>query len=190
MVAPVESGLAGEVASPRRRRGICAQARGLGSNAVQLEGHVPRHRCLRGQRLKNAKLKKLLAEQMLDAAALRELLAKKWQGALSSAHQAVMGLSERRSARLSDRKMIHYRSCRPLGRSCAISPTRGNIEYRRLFVVLRHEGDPWASTASRGLFAKKALRRPGDGLGGAPWDRGRRSWLISSERRCSVDSRP
>jgi hypothetical protein len=24
-----------------------------------------------------------------------------------------------------------------------------------------------------------ALRRPGDGLGGAPWDRGRRSWLIS-----------
>ncbi len=26
----------------------------------------------------NAKLKKLLAEQMLDAAALRELLAKKW----------------------------------------------------------------------------------------------------------------
>ena len=35
------------------------------------------------QRLKqledeNAKLKKLLAEQMLDAAALRELLAKKW----------------------------------------------------------------------------------------------------------------
>jgi putative transposase len=28
----------------------------------------------------NAKLKKLLAEQMLDAAALRELLAKKWWG--------------------------------------------------------------------------------------------------------------
>jgi putative transposase len=28
----------------------------------------------------NAKLKKLLAEQMLDAAALRELLSKKWEG--------------------------------------------------------------------------------------------------------------
>lgn len=28
----------------------------------------------------NAKLKKLLAEQMLDAAALRELVSKKWQG--------------------------------------------------------------------------------------------------------------
>ncbi len=33
----------------------------------------------------NAKLKKLLAEQMLDVAALRELLAKKWQGPPPSA---------------------------------------------------------------------------------------------------------
>src|SRR6266850_6148100 len=33
----------------------------------------------------NARLKKLLAEQMLDAAALRELLAKKWWGPPPSA---------------------------------------------------------------------------------------------------------
>ncbi len=33
---------------------------------------------LRGLEEENAKLKKLLAEQMLDAAALRELLSKKW----------------------------------------------------------------------------------------------------------------
>lgn len=33
---------------------------------------------LRALEEENAKLKKLLAEQMLDAAALRELLAKKW----------------------------------------------------------------------------------------------------------------
>ena len=33
---------------------------------------------LRGLEEENAKLKKLLAEQMLDVAALRELLAKKW----------------------------------------------------------------------------------------------------------------
>ncbi len=33
---------------------------------------------LRALEDENAKLKKLLAEQMLDAAALRELLAKKW----------------------------------------------------------------------------------------------------------------
>lgn len=33
---------------------------------------------LRGLEEENAKLKKLLAEQMLDVAALRALLAKKW----------------------------------------------------------------------------------------------------------------
>ncbi len=33
---------------------------------------------LKPQEEENAKLKKLLAEQMLDAAALRELLSKKW----------------------------------------------------------------------------------------------------------------
>ena len=35
-------------------------------------------RRLRALEDENAKLKKLLADQMLDAAALRELLAKKW----------------------------------------------------------------------------------------------------------------
>ena len=35
-------------------------------------------RRLKDLEAENAKLKKLLAEQMLDAAALRELLAKKW----------------------------------------------------------------------------------------------------------------
>jgi len=49
-----------------------------------LESEIRRDGCLyRQKRLKaledeNAKLKKLLAEQMLDAAALRELLSKKW----------------------------------------------------------------------------------------------------------------
>ena len=50
---------------------------------LQVEGQLWWHGRLRGQRLnaleeENAKLKKLLAEQMLDAAALRELLSKKW----------------------------------------------------------------------------------------------------------------
>ncbi len=39
---------------------------------------VSEARCLRQLEDENAKLKKLLAEQLLDAAALRELLAKKW----------------------------------------------------------------------------------------------------------------
>lgn len=38
---------------------------------------------LNGQEEENAKLKKLLAEQMLDAAALRELLSKEWLGQFS-----------------------------------------------------------------------------------------------------------
>ena len=39
---------------------------------------VSEARRLRALEEENAKLKKLLAEQMLDAAALRELLSKKW----------------------------------------------------------------------------------------------------------------
>lgn len=39
---------------------------------------VPEAKRLKQLENENAKLKKLLAEQMLDAAALRELLAKKW----------------------------------------------------------------------------------------------------------------
>src|ERR1700752_973823 len=68
----------------------------------------------------NAKLKKLLAEQMLDAAALRELLSKKWEGPVAKraavAHlTAVMGLSERRACTIvgADRRMIRYQSRRP-----------------------------------------------------------------------------
>ena len=39
---------------------------------------VPDVRRLKALEDENAKLKKLLAEQMLDAAAMKELLAKKW----------------------------------------------------------------------------------------------------------------
>lgn len=39
---------------------------------------VPEAKRLKALEDENAKLKKLLAEQMLDAAALRELLSKKW----------------------------------------------------------------------------------------------------------------
>jgi putative transposase len=61
---------------------LAQQARCLRGDALQL-GQVRRHGCLRGQTTEaleeeNAKLKKLLAEQMLDADALRELLSRKW----------------------------------------------------------------------------------------------------------------
>jgi hypothetical protein len=68
--------------------GSGAQARRVGSDALQLdalqlEGKYGGMDVSEAKRLKqledeNAKLKKFLAEQMLDAAALRELLSKKW----------------------------------------------------------------------------------------------------------------
>ena len=84
----------------------CASMASPGSDALQLEGQVrrgwmsPRPNGVKQLEDENAKLKKLLAEQMLDAAALRELLSK-WVGPAVKregvAHlRATMGLSERR----------------------------------------------------------------------------------------------
>jgi putative transposase len=99
----------------------------------------------------NAKLKKLLAEQMLDAAALRELLSKKGRArrqARGVAHlRATMGLSERRACSIvsADRKMVRYRSCRPPDTELRtqlreLANERKRFGYRRLFVLLRQEG--------------------------------------------------
>jgi putative transposase len=62
---------------------LAPQTCGFRSDALQLESQVWRDERLRSQpsqgaREENARLKKLLADQMLDVAALRELLAKKW----------------------------------------------------------------------------------------------------------------
>ncbi|TRL33455.1 IS3 family transposase [Rhizobium straminoryzae] len=101
----------------------------------------------------NAKLKKLLAEQMLDVAALRELLFKKMVGPAAKrdavAHlRALMGLSERRACQIisADRKMIRYRSCRSPEvelrmKLRELANQRRRFGYRRLFIVLRREGE-------------------------------------------------
>ena len=101
----------------------------------------------------NAKLKKLLAEQMLDAAALRELLSK-WVGPAVKregvAHlRATMGLSERRACSIvsADRKMVRYRSCGPPDTELRtqlrdLANERKRFGDRRLFVLLRQEGEP------------------------------------------------
>ena len=73
----------------------------------------------------NAKLKKLLADQMLEASALRDVRpavshyqengrARAKREAVAHL-KAVMGLSERRTCFFvgADRKMIRYQSCRP-----------------------------------------------------------------------------
>ncbi|MGJ0532763.1 IS3 family transposase [Methylocystis sp.] len=101
----------------------------------------------------NARLKKLLAEAMLDSAALRELLHKKMVGPAAKregvAHlQAVMGLSERRACTLvsADRTMIRYQSRRVPDTALreqirVLANERKRFGYRRLFILLRQGGE-------------------------------------------------
>ncbi|WP_223569158.1 IS3 family transposase [Agrobacterium tumefaciens] len=117
----------------------------------------------------NAKLKKLLAEQMLDAAALRELLGKKMVGPAAKreavAHlKAVMGLSERRACQIisADRKMVRYRSRRPSEaelrtRLRDLANERRRFGYRRLFVLLRREGEPSGVNRVYRLYREEGL---------------------------------
>lgn len=111
----------------------------------------------------NAKLKKRLAEQMLDATALRELRPVAKREAVAHL-RAVMGLSERRACSIvaADRKMVRYRSRRPPDLALRaplrdLANERRRFGYRRLFVLLRRadESRP-GSTASIGSIARKA----------------------------------
>lgn len=117
----------------------------------------------------NARLKKLLAEQMLDAAALRELLQKMVGPAAKReavTHlKTVMGLSERRACQIisADRKTIRYRSNRPVetelrARLRELANERRRFGYRRLFVLLRREESRPASIASIGCIARKGFQ--------------------------------
>ena len=126
----------------------------------------------------NAKLKKLLAEQMLDAAALRELLSKKMVGSLSSAKVSrIFGprwaqMSERRACSIvsADRKMgvLLLMPAARHGASDAIarsSPTRGSVsDIVGCSSCCGRRASPRASTASTGFIAKKAWRCASGGL--------------------------
>ncbi|MCC8960650.1 IS3 family transposase [Bradyrhizobium sp. Pear77] len=117
----------------------------------------------------NAKLKKLLAEQMLDAAALRELLFKKMVGPAAKraavAHlKAVMGLSERRACMIvdADRRMIRYRSRRAAdtelrARLRDLAHERRRFGYRRLFILLRREGEPSGLNRIHRIYREEGL---------------------------------
>ncbi|NEW90003.1 IS3 family transposase [Rhodopseudomonas sp. WA056] len=117
----------------------------------------------------NAKLKKLLAEQMLDAAALRELLFKKMVGPAAKREavvhlQTVMDLSERRACQIvgADRKMVRYRSQRPpdtelRARLRDLANERRRFGYRRLFVLLRREGEPSGINRIHRLYREEGL---------------------------------
>ncbi|NTA19715.1 IS3 family transposase [Agrobacterium tumefaciens] len=117
----------------------------------------------------NAKLKKLLAEQMLDTAALRELLFKKMVGPAAKrdavAHlKAIMGLSERRACQIisADRKTIRYRSSRPpevelRTKLRDLANERRRFGYRRLFILLRRDGEASGVNRIYRLYREEGL---------------------------------
>jgi putative transposase len=78
--------------------------------------------------------------------------------------QAVMGLSERRACSIvgADRKMIRYRSCRApdaalRARLRDLANERRRFGYRRLFVLLRREGEPSGVNRIHRLYREEGL---------------------------------
>ncbi|MEQ8758954.1 MAG: IS3 family transposase [Marinovum algicola] len=117
----------------------------------------------------NAKLKKLLAEQMLDLAAMKDLVFKKVVGPAVKREavaylRAEHGLSERRACSIvsADRTMIRYRSRRApdtvlRGRLRDLANERRRFGYRRLFVLLRREGEPSGINRIYRLYREEGL---------------------------------
>ena len=78
--------------------------------------------------------------------------------------QAAMGLSERRACSIvgADRKMIRYRSRRPpetelRGRLRELANERRRFGYRRLFILLRREGEPSGINRIYRLYREEGL---------------------------------
>jgi len=129
----------------------------------------------------NARLKKLLAEQMLDGetisaigprtmverdegTAFKKMVGPAVKRAAVAHLRARMGLSERRACRIvgADRKRIRYRSIRPPEtelrrrlRDLANEPRR--FGYRRLFILLRREGEPSGINRIYRLYREEGL---------------------------------
>ena len=78
--------------------------------------------------------------------------------------KALMGLSERRACQIisADRKMIRYRSCRPPEAELRmklrdLANQRRRFGYRRLFIVLRREGEPSGVNRIYRLYREEGL---------------------------------
>lgn len=79
--------------------------------------------------------------------------------------KTVMGLSERRACQIisADRKTIRYRSNRPLetelrARLRELANERRRFGYRRLFVLLRREGEPSGVNRIYRLYREEGLQ--------------------------------
>jgi putative transposase len=124
---------------------------------------------LRSLEEENGKLKRLLADAMLDKAALNELLEKKMVGPAAMregvAHlRTVFEISERRACSIikADRKMVRYRSCRPPDTALRewlrnLAVERRRFGYRRLFVLLRREDEPSGKNRIYRLYREEGL---------------------------------
>ncbi|MBU4197324.1 MAG: IS3 family transposase [Alphaproteobacteria bacterium] len=124
---------------------------------------------LRALEDENGRLKRLLADAMLDKAALNDLLSKKLVGPAAMrqavAHlKATFGVSERRACSIikADRKSVRYRSCRQPDtalreRLRALAVERRRFGYRRLFVLLRREGEPSGKNRIYRLYREEGL---------------------------------
>jgi putative transposase len=80
------------------------------------------------------------------------------------AHLKAEGLSERRACIIvsADRKMIRYRSCRPADTELRVhlrelANARRRFGYRRLFVLLRQQGEPFGKNRIYRLYREEGL---------------------------------
>ena len=78
--------------------------------------------------------------------------------------KAMMGLSERRACQIisADRKMIRYRSCRPpevalRAKLRNLANERRRFGYRRLFILLRRDGEPSGVNRIYRLYREEGL---------------------------------
>ncbi|PKP98717.1 MAG: IS3 family transposase [Alphaproteobacteria bacterium HGW-Alphaproteobacteria-15] len=130
---------------------------------------VSEARRLRELESENAKLKRLLADTMLDNVALKDLLGKKvlTPAAMREAvaHlQACHGMSERRACRVidADRKSVRYRSTRDDNAGLReklreLANQRRRFGYRRLHILLRREGVMINRKKTQRLYQEEGL---------------------------------
>jgi putative transposase len=78
--------------------------------------------------------------------------------------RAVMSLSERRACSIvnADRKMVRYQSCRPPDTALRtqlrkLANERKRFGYRRLFILLRQEGEPSGINRIYRLYREEGL---------------------------------
>ncbi|WP_426265432.1 IS3 family transposase [Sphingomonas sp. PWP1-2] len=124
---------------------------------------------LRALEDENARLKRLLADTMLDNAGLKDLLFKKMVTPAAKreavAHlQTALGMSERRACAVvgADRASMRYRSCRGddgdlRSRLRELAQQRRRFGYRRLHILLRRDGITINRKKTQRLYREEGL---------------------------------